>query len=343
MPTERAFFHWRQPLLLEMANTPEGQGILRLPNIPPSETITLILPHMFQVQTAGRQWVSELHINPVYANSIRWRWKEFCEYAKWLEEQRYNQTVERAIHLGIPASVIRLGLMVGTETIVYPDPDPESTSVDGTCGRHGQDDTWANVRDGDGTTGEAEAASREAVQIKASTTSGQYDTIRRGVLLFDGSDITDSDTIDSAVFAFDRTTLSNGLSGDAHDNSRVVLVESNPASDTDVVAADFQSTRIAGTTSFGESVTQENLGTDYNNITLNASGLANISKTAVSKFAVRYKWDFGNSETGLTWSSGARMAVGFNWADQTGTSTDPKLTIQHSAAGVAVRRKMVVY
>lgn len=337
---EAAVFHWKQPVLLEMVNTRYGRQLFRLPDIPLSERITRILPHMFQVQVGGRQWVSEFHVNPVMANSMRWRWEEFCEYEKWLAERRYNQIAERAVRLGIPASVIRRGLMMATVTTVYPDPHAESTSVDGTCGIEGQDAAFTTVRGGNGTDANDTATSREMVQIKTSTSGDPdyfWNTIRRGLVVWDASGITDSDSVDSAIASLEKSGSStNGLNGDTHDNSRMVLVESAPGTNTAVVAGDFQT---MSATSFGESAKQTDLVSGYNPITLNASGLANISFGAgtVCAFGYRYKWDNIDSVTGLTWASNQRMGIAFNFADQGGTPDtieDPKLAITHSAAGV---------
>ena len=68
----------------------------------------------------------------------------------------------------------------------------------------------------------------------------------------------------------------------------------------------------------------------YNNFALNASGLAAINKTGITKFSLRIVSDIDNVEP--TWSSGNDAVFDISEADETGTTQDPKLVIEHSVA-----------
>lgn len=70
-------------------------------------------------------------------------------------------------------------------------------------------------------------------------------------------------------------------------------------------------------------------GGGYNNFTLDANGIANVSLTGISKFWTRLNWDTDNSFGG-TWSSNKSSYYNSYLADQTGTSNDPKLTITYT-------------
>jgi hypothetical protein len=66
----------------------------------------------------------------------------------------------------------------------------------------------------------------------------------------------------------------------------------------------------------------------YNDFPLNASGLTNITFTGVSKFGLReLTYDIGDVEP-----TNVIHSVKANFADVTGTATDPKLVVEHAAA-----------
>src|SRR3990167_157607 len=73
-----------------------------------------------------------------YENLVNW------EYLVWLIKRC------QLIGGGITMPLVNLPLLVNTVTTVYPDPDPETTSVDGSVQQQGTDLSWAAVRDGAG-------------------------------------------------------------------------------------------------------------------------------------------------------------------------------------------------
>ena len=110
-------------------------------------------------------------------------------------------------------------------------------------------------------------------------------------------------------------------------------MSSTPASNDNLVNADKSQ---VGTTDFGRSAQQDTLTAGaYNDITLNANGLTNISKTGISKFGGVFGFDFDNTTTGLTWASGVFQAVSTAFADTAGTTNDPKLVITYTPASVS--------
>ena len=202
-------------------------------------------------------------------------------------------------------------------------------TVDGVLVRSAVDQTLADIRAGAGTSNDYASADIQIVRLQASTTSGQYKDLRRGILLFDTSGLPDTATISEAILSFVANASTDTLSGSASDNSAIVLVASTPASNIVLENADFSQ---VGTTDFGRSAKQGSLTIDsstYNNITLNASGISAISKTGITKFAMRYGWDFDNTATGLTWSSEGIQRISIATAEA-GTATTPKLVITYS-------------
>lgn len=243
-----------------------------------------------------------------------------------LREDPLAALVETLAHTAVAAgrngANISTGKVGNTVSTFYPDANVESTSVDGYVARQGVDQTFAAIVAGAGTNAVDSDNDEGYAALVASTTSNQFSQNLRGIALFDTSAIPDGDTISSAVISFYGNFKFNGLGSPAFH-----VVSSNPASSTALANADYGT---LGSTSFG-SVSYASYSTSgYNDVTLNASGLATISKTGVSKFGTVTDWDLNASFTGV-WASGANS--GFQWvpADAAGTTTDPKLVVTHAA------------
>ena len=219
---------------------------------------------------------------------------------------------------------------------VYPDPDPESTSVDGEVFRRDVSEAWATIRTSTGTGAGPSDTSNAILWMDKFNSSWRH--FHRAVYLFDTSSLDDTATISAA-------TLSIFAAGTKDDTLGVVpairLVSHSPASNTNLVAGDYPFAQF-GTTSFGEITWANWVGTaaSENSVTLNASGLTNISKTAVSKFGVLFSNDMDNSEPAGTT---ARTVIDAYFADQTGTTNDPKLVITYSLGGsTTTHRRMLM-
>ena len=227
------------------------------------------------------------------------------------------------------------GLNLGFDTLtVFPDPDPESSTVDGQADRSGVDEALGTIRGGAGVAANDTNVTDAITRLVCSGTVNQYARLLRSIFLFNTVNLGDGSTIDSATFSLFGDSKSNAQSGESSANSTQELVASTPASNTALVAADFAQ---LGSTSFGSSVTQANWSNvAYNDITINATGLSNISKTGVTKFGIRSKWDLDNTVTGLTWGIDAAQGISGIFADTTGTSTDPKLAVVYTPAGGGV-------
>ena len=217
---------------------------------------------------------------------------------------------------------------------VYPDPDAETTSVDGRVERVPTTETFATIRAGAGTTAYSNQMSG-LLNLSSSATLDEFDALGRVFTLFDTSALGSGVTITSAIISFD----SGGTgSSDGFGSAVAHVAGSTPASNTDLVAADF--TQIQRT-SFGSISFASWSGSGYNNITLNASGLSNISKTGVSKFSAQLAWDLNNSFTG-TWAANIASEVVIIFAETAGTTTDPKLAVTYTPPSAASSHKMII-
>lgn len=139
-----------------------------------------------------------------------------------------------------------------------------------------QQAVWANARNGVGATAFGLA------QCETSFTAGEY-RVDHGFIHCDSSSLPDLATISSA---FVRV---NGSLG-ANPDTLTLHVVSSTAANTPT-AADWAN---IGATSFG-SVAFASFATGNNDISLDASGIANISLTGYSKFGLRTDRDINNS------------------------------------------------
>jgi len=201
---------------------------------------------------------------------------------------------------------------------VFPDPNVEVSSVDGFA--EISDAVWATAR-GAATGGSAsDSGGVYSTYCAADLNLGTY-TITRTFWLFDTSALTAGATISAAVASF---AAAGGASTNA-DTTAMHIVASTPASNTAITTADYDQ---IGSTTFGNITIANWVTTNntYNDITLNASGLAAISKTGITKFAGRLALDLNDvAPTGNNY-----IGSGY-FADNAGTSSDPKLVITYTA------------
>jgi hypothetical protein len=204
--------------------------------------------------------------------------------------------------------------------IVYPNSHAEVTSMDGFSARSGVNENFETIRAGAGNLSGDNNSSEDLI-LFASTTSNQFQRLKKLIVLYDTSDLTEDVNILSATVSFRGTSKSNGLgSPDFH------VVSSTPASNTAVANADYSQ---VGSDSFGSIPYASFSTTGYNDITMDADGIDNISKSEISKFGARLSWDI-NGAFGGAWVSGQYSGFSVNMADNTGTTADPKLTITYS-------------
>jgi len=226
------------------------------------------------------------------------------------------------------------GKIGNTTTTVYPDASPESTSVDGGVSHVvslGSNSTsWATLRAGAGTNASDSDATITSgtgdgsVSIRCDTVSDNWARLERAIVLFDTSGIDDGDTLDSAALSVYGTFKNDDLSSSPTLN----VYTSAPASNTALVAGDFDS---LGSTDLSTSITYASYSdSGYNDFTLNATGESSVDFTGISKFGLREAaHDAANSSPSHPGST-QTSTFSFRGAEQTGTTNDPKLVIEHT-------------
>ncbi len=212
---------------------------------------------------------------------------------------------------------------VNDSATFYPDAHTETSSVDGYIGQTGTNATWAAIRDGAGNGHDDSGQEVTATDIYAGTTTDRWAGMYRGIFLFNTSGLPDDTVINAATlslygsYKYDTAGWTPNLN----------IYSSAPASNSDLVNGDFDS---LGTTAFCDTpLTYAGFSmAGYNDFAFNASGIAAISLTGVSKFGARNAgYDAANSPP--TWSSGVRSFLNV-YAAEKGAGYKPKLVVTYS-------------
>lgn len=211
-----------------------------------------------------------------------------------------------------------------------------ASPVDGLVQRTGVNQTFANIRSGAGNASNVTNTS-DSVYLYASSTSNQFAGLNRLIFCFDTSSIPDGATITSATLSLFGASKSNTLGG----SPALHIAGATPASSSTLANSDYGQCQAV---SFGSISYASFTSSGYNDIALNASGIASIDKTGISKFSAQSSWDVLNSFTG-SWSSGASLDFRIDLEDISvpigNNSQSPKLTIDYTAAAPTVTTQAV--
>lgn len=305
------FLCW-QPLLLLGVNSPfKGmrEDVRRRLGIDLDRNILIdrLLRNSFRIKVGDNQYQETFYTLPRFAINIKREWN-------WLWNLIHKWDMNFANNL-IP----RLNLGFDTLT-AYPDPDPETTTVDGWVRRSGVDETMSNIRSGEGVGSDTSSSSGYVFQLRTSTgTVNQYTTLARGVFLFDTSSLLGTAIISSANLS---------LYGAFDDNvqfpfsyKQAQIVSATPANNTTLSASDYSN---VGSVSFGSIDFTDSGGYNTGNID-NTS----VSKAGITKFACRYTMEFNNTNP-PDWDYGKTVHFSCRNSDYSGTSNDPKLVVTYT-------------
>lgn len=278
--------------------------------------IVRITPHSYTVANPDGTFTTDFRTHHKYAKRLRYQLDGL-----WQAAHAWDQYIANPL---VPA------LNVGFDTLtVYPDAgDPAASAVDGPVERNGVDETWATIRAATGTGTGATTTVSPFIDIRASATANQWQLLGRSIFLFNTSALTASATISSATLSL------YGEAAQTFDNLSVSpnidIYTSAPASNTTLALGDFST--LGTTSQTGSPITYAGWnGAGYNAFAFNATGIASISKTGVSKFGAQNA-NYDASNVAPTWTNVARSAVSGYYADQLGSTNDPKLEVTYSKA-----------
>lgn len=313
---DRRFFEKYQRQLLFIANTRIGRWYFRLGEHPAKVRFTRFFP--FAVE-----WANE-------DGTITGAFKTSDKYANRLKYSlRHLKAFLLAIGLGAVARGERIValqfLFAGVVTDFRPDPNPESTTVDGYAQHGGGSVAWSTLRGSSGNFSEDDGTDYTFAYWSAAGTLNEWDTIARGIFLFDTTIIDTGSTVSAGSFIFYCPGKTAPADTDVT-KRELRLASSAPASNTALTGTDYAT---LGNTSLGALAYSSITASASNTITLNASGLTNVTKGGISKFGTRSGAD--QDDTAPTWAGSDQYIVYGRFADYTGTSDDPTLRLTYSA------------
>jgi len=229
------------------------------------------------------------------------------------------------------AKNIVVGKRGNTTSTLYPTAGAVSP-CDGQVNSVSASGTWADRRD-DAVGGVAIVTANPSVcaYLRSSTTTDQYNLMARTIYNFDTS-VIGTDGITSATFSLYCTATTNTS---AFGGLSASVVEATPDSTSNLITSDYDiattfGSRVASDKTFASFTTSA-----YNDFALDAGGLAYINKTGVTSLGTLTSAEVDNAAP--TWTSNITSSVGVNHADQAGTTNDPKLVVEHSAATSSIK------
>jgi len=300
---DKYFFAKHQKSILRLANTNIGRGILCIDkNLP---KIQAILPHALFWEEKGK-YHFDIRTHEKYGKRIFYGFYPLWKTCHFLDMNLINKVQPKW----------NLGFDNFPSQPYYPDAGTGGATIDGWVSRQNAiNENFATIRAGAGDMVES-SDTEQTIRLLATTTNDQYESLKRFASTFDARIIPDDATIDSVVYSVYGSSKNDGLG-----TPEIDVVAYTGAAAT-LAASDYAN---FGTTVFASKTYADYSTIGYNDFTLDASGIANLSKSEISKYGLRLNWDTDNSFGG-TWSSGLNSLFQFFAADETGTSKDPKIT-----------------
>ena len=230
----------------------------------------------------------------------------------------------------IPASVVlaarQAGSMLFTDATFYPDSNPETNTVDGFMLAVAITyPNWTTLRstpttyDSYATYLGPSTTSHTLHWVRTGDGTDKWQRLARTMFLFDTSSLAGS--VDAATFSFYELGEK-----DSTVNPKLNVYSSSPASDTDLVTGDFDTSKY-GTTPFSTGINVTAIAEDaYNGFAFNATGNAAVDISGITRLAVCSEED--RDDVQPTWPSTFSMGkTGMTFADKSGTANDPKLEV----------------
>lgn len=204
-----------------------------------------------------------------------------------------------------------------TTTTFNPDPDPETSTFDGTYKKDGA--TYAAAHDSaTATLGlSSETATTLSIENGDEGTNNFY--VERGAVLFN------TEPISGTVTAASLTLVSNNV-GANETNDSISIVSATTASNTTRTNTDFAG---FGTTKYASDILISAMSVGSTHTwAFNGTGVAAINTSGITKIGIRTARDVANTSPG----TGNECQVFFRSADYAGTSSDPTLEVTYTPA-----------
>jgi len=321
-------FRKYEKLVTWFANTQLGRDYLKHNNFYiPREKIGLFLPNGYHIiKEVGKKEITfqaTFTTHAVYSPKLTQALRAVDLVSSWINH--FDEAKELLVwYLGLRKQPLwaSKALYIHFLTLTFnPNADPETTSVDGDIFR-GTTESWAAKREAtDGTTVNP-SATTNWVGYLAGGASPNWANMIRSIFLFDTSSLPDNAEVNVSGT---KIRLFVGTNDTTFDYGGVRIVTSTPASNTDVVIGDFDQ---IGTVAQATDIVMASLTVSaYNDFNFNATGVANISLTGVSKFGTRGVKDADNAEPAYP-GDGIDAGCNVNSADN--AANKPELTVVYT-------------
>ena len=200
-----------------------------------------------------------------------------------------------------------------------------------TCGdpyNHWTDQSWALMRSGAGTGVTVNPAGADLfVEALSGAGTDKWTYLHRSIFVFDTSGVPAGATNISAVISFYVTAKKNdsGMS-DAH--ASLSVVNATPANTNNLVAADYNQ---IGTTQYASDFSYASItASQYNNITLNAAGIAAIGLGAGGKLKCALTYSCDRTNNTPAWIKTKTDSI-TGYYDAAGAGKQPYLTVTYTS------------
>jgi len=224
----------------------------------------------------------------------------------------------------------------GTVSAKYYPAAGANSPVDGQLNSATSNSNWSTKRDGSGSSVDVSGTTSVIGYLRSTTTTDQYNLMIRGMFLFDPSTLPDSGIeINNAKLSFYATTILNPT---AFGGLSVSVVSASPANDNNLVTADYGIANFGSTKFITDTAFTEFTASQYNDLTLNASGLAHIDTTGLTRFGALTAEEVDNSTP--TWTSNVSSYVIVTTADGT---NKPYLWVEYSAVEAGATDNSVLF
>lgn len=234
-----------------------------------------------------------------------------------------NLSVMKNVHIG--SQKIEKNKKGRTTSTFYTSP-ASSAPADGTVYRNLDDNfyAWTNIRNNEGNLVNYSAVSSEFGSIRGASIDG-YTNMARSIFGFDTSPL-GTDAISSATFSVFASADGN----DAFGQRAVLDHKASVASTTVLSASDYNIGGWDGVRQSDTEIVFSSWDSGYaQNFALNATGTSNINKSGFTWFGGRTDKDMDNTQPSIP--SFQTNSVNSYFADQSGTTQDPRLVVEHAA------------
>lgn len=278
-------------------------------------------PHCYTVDNGDGTVTTDFRTHPKYARVLRHRFALL-----WRAAHAWDLHVANPL---VPA------LNLGFDSLeVYPDPDPEVTTFDGTTTGGGSSMSWSSLWLHTG------AASNDAdnpqliVQLSTALTNPNWYWNIRGAFTFDTTPLRGHPLVSSAVISA-KSSTSTGAADPTGISPAVNVVEFSPQSLSGIQTTDhvrYGAVGLATARTFAAIAAD---GIDvYQDFTLNASGRAQIRGDRPTALGMRESvYDMAGAEP--AWGGADQHYWWTTYkAEQSGTTSDPKLAVTYEKSSI---------